>query len=271
LGHFYFLLALGAWVLLAFIFSLHRRFGRRRRLPYVADEALFSPGQRAFLAVLERALGRGYRVYGQVRAADVIALRRRPRLDRHARRRALARLGERRFDFLICRAETSAIACAVNLAPRSRLGRPPPRDALDRICAAAGLPFVRLREGDIYPAAEIGARVFEAMQTLRPPAVTVAEPRPAAVAPAVSREDREVLRSLSEMMVEDDRGPRLKSVPAPPRGAATAPRRAPAAPATPAMSAAPRVEPTLIGDGDVDLGPAFSIHGDLDEDERRSG
>ncbi|WP_295413978.1 hypothetical protein, partial [uncultured Thiodictyon sp.] len=56
-GPFYFLLGLAGLLLLALILSLYRRFGRRARWPYVADEALFSPPQRAFLAVLERAVG----------------------------------------------------------------------------------------------------------------------------------------------------------------------------------------------------------------------
>lgn len=165
MGHFYVLLGLAALAILGFSLSLVRRLGRRHRLPYVTEAALFSSAQRAFLSVLERALGKGYRVYGKVPVADVLGVR--PRAERAARRRALARLGGRRFDFLVCSAETSAIACAVNLAPRSRLGRRPSKDGLDRICAAAGLPFVRFREGDRYSVVEVEEEVFGAMHVLR--------------------------------------------------------------------------------------------------------
>jgi hypothetical protein len=173
LGHFYVLLgvlvlvaALAAWRLLQIV-------RRRRRLPYVADPVLFSLEQRRFLEVLERAVGKGYRIYGMVRVADVVGLR--PKLDRESRQRAYERLGDRRFDFLVCTHSNSAIACAVNLAPRSRLRSRAPRDALDRICEAAGLPFVRFREGDVYSVLEIEERVFGAMHAVR---VAAEDPEP---------------------------------------------------------------------------------------------
>lgn len=273
MGHFYFLLGLAGLLLLALILSLHRRFGRRARWPYVADEVLFSPPQRAFLAVLERALGSDYRVYGRVRVAEVIGLRR--RLDRAARRRAYARLGERQFDFLVCRAGSGAIACAVNLLPRARLGRGLRPDTLERVCLAAGLPFVRLREADDYVEAELAQRVhaaMAAMAALRPPAQpSVERGQPARPAPP------DVHHSLSEVSVEDAREPRLRPVRAHPRAAppaapaptpATSPAVSPAVPA--AAAPAPRIEPTLTAAGDLDPGPAFHIDEGLEHEDDRS-
>jgi len=273
-GHFYFLLGLGGLLLLAFGLHLHRRFGRRARLPFVLDEALFTPSQRAFLAVLERALGADFRVYGRVRVAEVIALR--PRLDRAARRRAWALLGDRQFDFLVCAAATGAIVGAVNLAPRSRRGRPPPRDALDRICAAAGLPFVRVREADDYAAAGLTERLFAVMQTSARP--VPASPVPVLGAPP-RREAPPDLHTLSEVVLEDAREPRLRCVAARPRAPTPAAVRVPAvtvvpvlptAPVAPAVLPAPqppRREPTLAGSGDLDPGPAFQVNGGLDDED----
>jgi hypothetical protein len=280
-GHFYFLLGLGGLLLLAFGLHLHRRFGRRGRLPFVLDQALFTPPQRAFLAVLERALGADFRVYGRVRVAEVIALR--PRLDRAARRRAWALLGDRQFDFLICAAATGAIVGAVNLAPRSRRGRPPPRDALDRICAAAGLPFVRVREADDYAAAGLTDRLVQAMQPQDQPVPAPPVPGPVRSAPPPRREAAPDLHTLSEVVVEDAREPRLRSVAARPRAPTpTAVRVAavavvpvlPAAPAAPAVLPAtqpPRREPTLAGPGDLDPGPAFQVNGGLEEEDDQDG
>lgn len=165
MGHFYVLL--GLFILLAALatWRLVQGLRRGRRLPYVADPVLFSPEQRRFLEVLERAVGKGYRVYGMVRVADVVGLR--PKLDRRSRQRAYERLGDRRFDFLVCTQSNTAIACAVNLAPKSRLRSRAPRDGLDRVCAAAGLPFVRFRESDAYSVLEIEERVFGAMHAVR--------------------------------------------------------------------------------------------------------
>jgi len=261
LGYFYVLLGLGGLVLLAFILSLRKRLGRRYRLPYVVDELLFPPAQRAFLAVLERAVGSDYRVYGRVRAVDVIGLRRRPRLDRRSRRRALERLWNWHFDFLICSAQTGAILCAVNLAPRSRLRRGPPHRALDQICAAAELPFVCFVEADTYRVAEIAPPVLAALASRRPPAAEIEVQLPA----EVPGELREVLHGLSQVMVDDGRQARGKPLPAPakPKERTTQPPSN-----TPLEVVVPRREPTLVGDGDVDLGPIFSIDDDLHEDER---
>ena len=260
LGYFYVLLGLGALVLLAFLLSLRKRFARPYRLPYVADAYLFTPAQRAFLAVLERAVGPDYRVFGRVRAVDVIGLRRRPRLDRANRRRASARLWDQPFDFLVCTARTGAICCAVNLAPRSRLRREPFHDALDRICAAAGLPFLRVVEAEVYSVTEIAARVTAAIGSRRPPAEPVDQP-PAAMSEGVPTEVQDALHELSAVIVADDRGPRRPPLQARPMPDAAVPA---------ASGAAIRVEPPLVqhDDAELDLGPAFHIDDvHLDDDD----
>jgi hypothetical protein len=195
----------------------------------------------------------------------------RPRLDGETRRRAFDRLGERTFDFLVCRAGTGTIACAVNLAPRSRLRSRPPRDDLDRICAAAGLPFVRFRAGDVYSVVEIEERVFAAMQPIH---VDIREQAPP------HADTDEVLAGLAGVMAADDRrarpkpalirplresGPKPGQARAPVANRASPPKSSPASP----ESIQPRrAEPTLTpAAGDIDPGPAFHIDDDLGEDE----
>jgi hypothetical protein len=272
LGHLYFLLGLGAFALLGLLVGLYKRWAPRYRLPYVASPVLFNVAQIAFLAVLERAVGRDYRVYGRVRVADIVAPRR--RLDRRTRRRAWDRLDGRRFDFLVCRADTGAIACAVNLAPRSRLRRGVARDALDRICAAAGLPLVRFRESETYATAQIREQVMAAIQAAAKASVdavsVLAEPA----------DDLDDLDDLGEILVADDRraasartrlplrrpiaavpdrSTQIRPVPIKPEAAKPAPATQPVEP--------PRLEPRLTGGGDIDLGPSFRIDGDLDEED----
>ena len=261
LGYLYVLLGLGALVLLAFLLSLRKRFARLYRLPYVADAFLFTPEQRAFLSVLEAAVGPDYRVFGRVRAVDVIGLRRRPRLDGDSRRRASARLWDRQFDFLVCTAQTGAICCAINLAPRSRLRRQPYRDALDRICAAAGLPFVRIVEAEVYSVTEIAGRVAAAMGSRRRPDEPVDPGPSAAVSEAVPADVQKALHGLSAVIVADDRGPRLPPLQA---------RSMPDAAVPAASGAAIRVEPPMVqhDDAELDLGPTFHIDDvHLDDDD----
>ncbi|UHD15192.1 DUF2726 domain-containing protein [Thiocapsa bogorovii] len=260
--HFYFLLALGTLATLAFAVGSWRRFRQRNRLPYRVDAFLLSPPQRAFCAVLERAVGQEYRVFAKVRAADIIEVE--GRLDRRARERAAERLAEEVFDFVICTRESSAIACAVNLAGRSRLSRRPPKNRLDRICAAAKLPFVRFREGDAYSVVEIEEQVFSAMQTLK------IHPRAEEL---TAQDTREALRDLSDVIGDKVSDPRrtkraARSTP-PPRSKERAPSSMPT-PLKPKI----RTEPKLHLDEEIDIGPEMHmpeprIEVEFDEDRPR--
>lgn len=256
MGHFYFLLGLGVLVLLLFALSLSRGMRRRNRLPYTAEGTLFSPEQRAFLSVLERAVGKGYRIYGMVRVADVVRVL--PRLDGRTRRRAHERLWDRRFDFLVCTAESGAIVCAVNLAPRSRLGRRPPRDKLNQICVAAGLPFVRFREGDHYSVVEVEEQVFAAMQMPRIGTRDAEPPR---------HEAQEALLELTQA-IQGQRGPApVSATPLRPRSGRAKSKSNGSDPRQEAER--PRSDPILAQDGgvaDIEDGPAFSIAPGIDVD-----
>lgn len=253
MGHFYVLLGLGGLVLLAFLWSLLKSFRGHRRYPYVLDPSLLTASERALMEILERVLGERYRVHVKVRASDVIDLA--PRLSRRERERAHERLADHRFDFLICDRESSAMRCAVNLAPRSRLRKEPGRNALDRICEAVGLPLVRLRESTDYSAVEIEERVKGA---LRRRAVRHLEDR-------LDPEDEaavldELSRSLGgELAASRERPTRLSLVKAS-RSAADA-GEAPRA---------PRLEPVIADQRILDDEPVFRIDANLEDDERPS-
>lgn len=260
MGHFYFLLTLGVVVLVAFLLSVRRGVKRRLQLPYVLDPALLTPAQLAFKTVLERAIGKQHEIYAKVHAIDVIGLR--PRLSRGEQELALTRLGDRRFDFLICSKETTAVLCAVNLAPRARLRKQPPRNALDRICAAAGLPLVRFRESEHYSVVDIEEQIFAAMQ---------------AQGSAVGREEASVdettaaLQDLSRAIVDEPRAgrPRLASASAQSGTRSAAPRRpGEGARREPEPRRAKRRAPTLGSHVPhlVEDGPSFRIDDDLDDD-----
>ncbi len=258
--HLYFLLGLGAVVLLAFILSLRRTLRSRFRLPYRADETLFTPSQRTFKAVLERAVGKDYRVYGRVRVADVIGLQ--ARLSRREEERAQARLDERCFDFLICTPDVTAIACAVNLSPRSRLRKQLPRDSLDRICAAARLPFVRFRESDVYSLEEVEERIFAAMRARWTGARN--EEIPLEDAATVLHELSSVILDKNEEHVDRSQTRRA--------GVSRRKQRPLPAQARPAWSdpvqsrVKVRREPSILDREDIDEGPDFRIDDDLEED-----
>ena len=181
-----------------------------------------------------------------------------------ARERAAERLAEQVFDFVICTRESSAIACAVNLAARSRLSRRPPKNRLDRICAAAKLPFVRFRESDVYSVVEIEEQVFSAMQTLR------IHPR----AEELSAQDtRDALRDLSDVIGEKvPERTRTKRSALPTLSTHSTEQAAPSAPVP--IKPGTRTEPRLHLDDDLDISPESRmpeprIEVEFDEDRPR--
>lgn len=267
MGHFYVLLGLAVLVTIAFVIGLLRAMLRRNRLPFVADETLFTPEQRAFKAVLERALGRDYLIYGRVRVAEIVGPRR--GLDRRGRERAFAMLGDQVFDFVVCTAETSAIGCAVTLSPKSRFSRRPPRDRLDRICAAAGLPLVRFRAADVYSVVEIEEQVFAAMHAVRI--------QPEADEPK-AKDTREALDGLAETISADQQQSRAPALERPRRSHGITAGKSKARNGHPAAKIIdrPRTEPSLTAGADahpeLEDEPSFSITPNIDvgPDDRRA-
>jgi hypothetical protein len=128
-------LAFGAVIALAWFkaMSLNQAAGAddfSAGLHYQRGKPLCSAAERAFLEVLDQAVavdagiaasapghGGGYRVFGKVRVADVVALK--PGLNPWARQGALNRIAAKHFDFVLCRSSDLAVVCAVELAGRS--------------------------------------------------------------------------------------------------------------------------------------------------------
>ena len=262
MGHFYLLVALALLVLLSLALSLRRSMKQGAQLPFTADQRLFTAAEFSFRSVLERAVGKDCQVYAKVRAADVIGLH--PRLSRRVRERALERLDGWCFDFLVCGAETSAILCAVNLSPRRPLRRGPPKDALDRICAAARLPFVRFVESETYSLVEIEDQVFAAIRARRTPATPET---------GLAEEIESTLNDLSLVIDEERRktrsrllGPRVEQT------AEVRQSRAPSASAPVSRDRSPAPRPLRRRDPVIekhpigDEGPTFKIDGEIDDE-----
>lgn len=99
-------------------------------LHYQRGKPLCSAAERAFSEVRDQAgdagintiasapgHGGGYRVFGKVRVADVVALK--PGLNPWARQGALNRIAAKHFDFVACRSSNLAVVCAMELAGQS--------------------------------------------------------------------------------------------------------------------------------------------------------
>jgi len=115
-------------------------FGQRSppRLPYTLRPHFLTKTEREFLAALETACGPGYRIFSQVRLADILAS--------GIPTDAFGAVAAKSLDFVICRADSLAFVAAVELDDRShRQARRRERDAfVDALCDHIGLPLLRI-------------------------------------------------------------------------------------------------------------------------------
>lgn len=144
-------------LLLRLILSGSGRVG----FPYVPARELFTPAERAFLGVLDNAVGPEFRVFGKVRIGDVAAVR--PGLGEKTRIAAFNRIACKHFDFVVCRAADLSIVCAVELNDSSHMAeKARKRDAfVNDVCKAIRLPLLTVPARKTYSAQEIRTNFLE--------------------------------------------------------------------------------------------------------------
>lgn len=150
-------------------------------LPYVKQETLLTDAERSFLGVLEQAIDDRFRIYAQVRLADLLSVK--AGTERGKRAAAQNRINGKHADFVLCNPKTLEIVCAVELDDSShqRANRKE-RDAfLERACATAGLPLARFPAKFGYVVAEVRADIFALLDIKAEPTVA---PEPVNAAPA---------------------------------------------------------------------------------------
>lgn len=142
------LLALGAALLALGVLALLLRtlfFGAGRRFPYARCAALFTPAERAFLGVLQRAAGNEFQIFAKVRLGDIIQPR--PGLSRQRFFQALGRVTSKHVDFVLCDPRTFEILLAIELDDRTHQTDPRRRERdifVDGALAAAAVPLLRV-------------------------------------------------------------------------------------------------------------------------------
>lgn len=186
------------WILLGFVvvalliiavLAARRRSdesGRAPTLPYIKQETLLTAAERSFLGVLEQAAGDRFRIYAQVRLADLLAVK--PGTDRAGRAVAQNRINAKHADFVLCKPDTLEIVCAIELddASHQKANRRE-RDAfVEQACAAAGLPLARFPVKAGYVVADVRAEILRLLGTTLVSDVSVESPVVPSVDPAPS-------------------------------------------------------------------------------------
>ena len=127
--------------------------------PYKAILHLFTPAERSFLGVIDQVIDSEYRVFGKVRAADVMSVTK--GMSRSEWQKAFNRIQSKHFDFVICRASDSSIHLLIELDDRShkKTSRMERDDFIERATDAAGIPLLRIPCQRSYSMNEISALI----------------------------------------------------------------------------------------------------------------
>lgn len=123
--------------------------------PYVAEKPLFTAAERAFFSVLDQAIGNEYRIFGKVRVADILSVK------KGGGKGAFFRISAKHFDFVLCRPDDLRPVCVIELNDQShvRSERKGRDEFLSNACQAAGLPLIWQPAQRSYVAADVLAKV----------------------------------------------------------------------------------------------------------------
>ena len=137
-------------------------------VPYEAISHLFTPAERSFLGVLDHLISSDYRVFGKVRAADVMQVTK--GMSRSTWQHAFNRIQSKHFDFVICRASDSAIILLIELDDKSHNNNSRvERDAfVEQAAVAASLPLLRIRCQRSYQPSEIAILLKPHLPNIEP-------------------------------------------------------------------------------------------------------
>jgi hypothetical protein len=117
--------------------------------PYTAKDHLFTAAERSFLGVLDKAIGDNARVFGQVRIADILSVRK--GLSKSDRQTAQNKINSKHIDYIVCDSSTLRILCAIELNDKSheKKKRIERDQFVESAFKAAGIPllWIKARKG----------------------------------------------------------------------------------------------------------------------------
>ena len=148
------LLAFAVVAVLLLVASMARRApSKEYRPPSFDRRPPFTPAERSFLGVLDRAVEGRLRVLGKVRLADLVKLR--PGLSRSEAATASNKIRMKHVDFVLCSRTDLSVVAVVELDDASHRTRRT-RDALvDDVLASAGIPVHRFSAKVAYSVGDV--------------------------------------------------------------------------------------------------------------------
>lgn len=130
---------------------------------YYLRKSLFTPAERSFLGVLEPNLPPGVCVFGKVRLADILGVKK--GLERGEWRSAFNKITNKHVDFLLVRSNDLAPVAGIELDDSSHEedDRQQRDDFVDSAFASAGLPLLHFPVQKTYNPADLRTKIAAAL------------------------------------------------------------------------------------------------------------
>lgn len=154
-------------VLAVVLFLLWLR-NREPAFPYEQADALLTPAEKVFFAILQQAVGEDFSLFAKVRLADLIVVRR--GLRSKFRMRAFNRICGKHIDFVLCDPDAYAVLAAIELDDRSheRRARRQRDIFIDGALAAAGIPVLHVAAQRRYSGTKLREQILACLETSGP-------------------------------------------------------------------------------------------------------
>lgn len=144
-----------------FIGVFGRKDNKPREYPYIKAGALLTKAEKLFYEALVTALPPGCVIAIKVRFGDIVNVRK--GLDKKGALIARSKIQQKHIDFVLCRRETMAVVCCIELNDSSH-------EADDRVkrdlfvreaCKAAGIPLLEVKAAASYSVNDLKTKLIE--------------------------------------------------------------------------------------------------------------
>ncbi|MEO3878286.1 DUF2726 domain-containing protein [Rheinheimera fenheensis] len=127
--------------------------------PLQKKTSLFSPVERSFMQLLEKAVGNDYKILNRVKLADLMELK--SGISDKARASTLVKLNAKYLDFVLCDPNDFSVIAVLDLVNNSSKDghKAVPDWFVNGALDAAGVPYLRMKIKAGYTAADIQAAI----------------------------------------------------------------------------------------------------------------